>query len=71
MYPSRVISDQYEAVDVELDDGSLHSGMVVEDSEAGLTLIDAGGNRLDLDRSSIRSRSRRPCQSCPRACSTR
>ncbi len=55
MYPSRVISDQYEAVDIELDDGSLHSGMVVEDSGTGLTLIDAGGNRLDLDRSSIRS----------------
>ncbi|MCY3964580.1 MAG: HEAT repeat domain-containing protein [Acidobacteria bacterium] len=56
MYPSRVISDQYQAVDVELDDGSFHSGMVVEDGETGLTLIDAGGNRLDLDRSSIRSR---------------
>lgn len=55
MYPSRVISDQYRAVDVELDDGRLHSGMVVEDSETGLTLIDAGGNRLDLERSSIRS----------------
>lgn len=55
MYPSRVISDQYQAVDVELDDGGFHSGMVVEDSETGLTLIDTGGNRLDLDRSRIRS----------------
>lgn len=55
MFPSRVISDQYQAVDVELDDGSLHSGMVVEDTAARLTLIDAGGNRLDLDRSRIRS----------------
>ena len=55
MYPSRVISDQYRAVDVELDDGNLHSGMVVEESETRLTLIDAGGNRLDLDRSRIRS----------------
>ena len=56
MFPSRVISDQYQAVDVELDDGSLHSGMVVEDTAARLTLIDAGGNRLDLDRSRIRRR---------------
>ncbi len=55
MFPSRVVSDQYQAVDVELDDGSLHSGMVVEDAEARLTLIDAGGNRLDLDRSRIRT----------------
>ncbi len=55
MFPSRVISDQYQAVDVELDDGSVHSGMVVEDTAARLTLIDAGGNRLDLDRSRIRS----------------
>ena len=55
MFPSRVISDQYQAVDVELDDGSFHSGMVVEDAATRLTLIDAGGNRLDLDRSRIRS----------------
>ncbi len=55
MFPSRVISDQYQALDVELDDGSLHSGMVVEDTAARLTLIDAGGNRLDLDRARIRS----------------
>ncbi len=54
MFPSRVISDQYQAVDVELDDGSLHSGMVVEDTPARLTLIDAGGNRLDLERSRVR-----------------
>lgn len=56
MFPSRVISDQYQAVDVVLDDGSLHSGMVVEDTARRLTLIDAGANRLDLDKSRIRSR---------------
>ena len=55
MFPSRVISDQYQAVDVELDGGSLHSGMVVEDAAERLTLIDAGGNRLDLDKSRVRT----------------
>lgn len=56
MFPSRVISDQYQAVDVELDDGSLHSGMVVEDTAGRLTLINANGDRLDLDKGRIRSR---------------
>jgi putative heme-binding domain-containing protein len=56
MFPSRVISDQYQAVDVELDDGSLHSGMVVEDAAGRLTLINANGDRLDLDKARIRSR---------------
>jgi len=55
MYPSRVISDQYQAVDVELEDGSLHSGMVVEDTAERLTLIDANGGRLDFARDRIRS----------------
>ncbi|MDE2924708.1 MAG: hypothetical protein OYL92_05230 [Acidobacteriota bacterium] len=56
MFPSRVISDQYQAVDVELDDGGLHSGMVVEDTAERLTLINANGDRLDLDKARIRSR---------------
>lgn len=56
MFPSRVVSDQYQAVDVELDDGSLHSGMVVEDTAARLTLIDANGDRHDLDKARIASR---------------
>ncbi len=56
MFPSRVISDQYRAVDVELDDGSRHSGMVVDDSSRRLTLIDAAGGRLDLDPARIRRR---------------
>ena len=56
MFPSRVISDQYQAVDVELDDGSLHSGMVVEDAAERLTLVNANGDRLDLDKARLRSR---------------
>ena len=56
MFPSRVISDQYQAVDVELEDGALHSGMVVEDTAERLTLINANGDRLDLDKARIRNR---------------
>ncbi len=56
MFPSRVISDQYQAVDVELEDGALHSGMVVEDTVERLTLINANGDRLDLDKARIRNR---------------
>ena len=54
--PSKVISDQYGAVDVELEDGSFHSGMVVDESLSTLILITANGERVALEKSSIASR---------------
>jgi putative heme-binding domain-containing protein len=54
--PSKVISDQYGAVDVELQDGGFHSGMVVDESRSALTLITANGERVPLEKSTIASR---------------
>ncbi len=65
MYPSRVVSDQYQAVDVELDDGAFHTGMVVEDTDDRLILVDANGERLDLDRGRIRSETPSPLSIMP------
>ena len=56
MYPSKVISDQYTAVDVETRDGSFHSGMVVTDEPDELGLITANGERVTLDPADVASR---------------
>jgi putative heme-binding domain-containing protein len=56
MYPSRVISDQYTGVDVEMKDGELHTGMVVSETPFTLTLISSLGERMDLRKRKIRER---------------
>ncbi|MEE2778743.1 MAG: HEAT repeat domain-containing protein, partial [Acidobacteriota bacterium] len=56
MYPSKVISDQYSAVDVETRGGDFHSGMIVGDDDDSLTLITANGERVELAASNIQSR---------------
>lgn len=55
VYPSKVISDQYTSVEVTLDDGQVHSGMVVGESDRRLILISANGQRLRLRKSKIQS----------------
>ena len=56
VYPSRVISDQYSALRVELRDGQSYVGMHAAESEEDLTLITAIGERLVLDKHEIVSR---------------
>lgn len=56
MYPSRVISDQYSAVDVELRDGTFITGMIAGENENTLTLITTQGVREELRKSRIVSR---------------
>ena len=56
MYPSRVISDQYSAVDVELRDGRFITGMIAGENENTLTLITTLGVREELRKSRIVSR---------------
>ncbi len=56
VYPSRVISDQYSALRIELRDGQSYVGMHAAESEADLTLITATGERLVLDKREIVSR---------------
>lgn len=55
-YPSRVISDQYQAVDVELKDGEFYSGMIADETDSTLTLIDPRGTRIDIAKSNIERR---------------
>ncbi len=56
MYPSKVISDQYTAVDVELKDGNFYTGMVMGENNRNLTLLTASGERVDLKKKDIAKR---------------
>lgn len=53
MYPSKVISDQYQGLEVELDDLSSVTGMVVGENDDTLTLITVSGERVEIPRKSI------------------
>ena len=57
MYPSKVVSDQYTGVDVEMKDGEFYSGMVAGETPLKLTLITAAGERVELRKRDIRDRS--------------
>ena len=52
MYPSKVISDQYSAVQVEVDDDVV-IGMFADETDETLTLIDATGQRIDIPKRDI------------------
>ncbi len=56
MFPSKVVSDQYTAVDVELKDLSTVTGMMVSENDATLTLITVLGERVDIAKSEIESK---------------
>lgn len=56
MFPSKVVSDQYVAIEVELDDFSTILGMLAGETDDTLTLIDVNGNRKDIVKSTITSR---------------
>jgi len=53
MFPSRVISDQYIGVDLELDDFSTVTGMVVTETDTTLSLIQVDGVPIEIDKSMI------------------
>ena len=53
MYPSRVISDQYTAVVVDLKNNETVTGMVAGESELKLILITVSGERMELDKNDI------------------
>ncbi len=53
MYPSRVISDQYTGVVVDLKDNETVTGMVAGESDSSLILITANGERIELDKQEI------------------
>ncbi|MBX3176076.1 MAG: DUF1080 domain-containing protein [Candidatus Hydrogenedentes bacterium] len=58
MYPSRVVSDQYEGVEVELDDFTTVSGMLAGENAERLTLITLQGERVDIPKASIELRTK-------------
>jgi len=53
MYPSKVVSDQYVALDIEMKDGSFFSGMPVSETDSMLTIMTPSGERKDLKKSDI------------------
>ena len=55
MYPSKVISDQYSAVQVEIENDVV-IGMLADETDDRLTLIDATGQRIDIPKGDILDR---------------
>lgn len=56
MFPSKVISDQYKAVDLDLSDFTTVSGMLAEESDESLSIITIEGKRMDIPKSQIDKR---------------
>ena len=54
--PSKVISDQYIGLEIELNDLSTVTGMMVTEDDKTLTVIDATGKRVDIPKADIESR---------------
>jgi len=58
MYPSKVVSDQYITVELELDDFTDIVGMVVGENDETLTIITMEGNRVEINKETIVERRR-------------
>ncbi len=56
MYPSKVVSDQYTGVEVELNDFSTVTGMVASEDTRTLTVITITGERVVIPKRSIAKR---------------
>ncbi|GMV99571.1 MAG: hypothetical protein AMXMBFR84_07100 [Candidatus Hydrogenedentota bacterium] len=56
MYPSKVVSDQYTGVELDLDDFSTVTGMVLTENDDTLTVITVDGVRQDIPKKSIAER---------------
>lgn len=56
MYPSKVISDQYQAVNVDLTNNDTINGMLASESDTVLSLINAAGERIDIPKDQIKDR---------------
>jgi putative heme-binding domain-containing protein len=53
MYPSKVISDQYTGLELELEDFTNVTGMVVGENDESITLITVDGKRVEIPRTDI------------------
>ena len=52
-FPSRVVSDQYQGLLVQNQDGRVWSGRVVEDAPAHIVLLPADGQKMKIERDEI------------------
>ena len=56
MFPSKVISDQYTALIVEASGQEPATGMLADETEETLTLIDASGERIEIPKNLVTDR---------------
>jgi putative heme-binding domain-containing protein len=56
MFPSKVISDQYTALIVEASGPEPMTGMLADENDETLTLIDASGERIEIPTNLITDR---------------
>ena len=56
MFPSRVISDQYTALNLQMLDGTKITGMLTGEDDMTLTLINASGEVRNLPKNKIKGR---------------
>ena len=56
MFPSRVISDQYTALNLQMLDGTKITGMLTGEDDTILTLINASGEVRNLPKNKIKGR---------------
>ena len=53
LHPSEVISSQYRAKQVLTTDGKIHIGLVTEDNEDLIVMLDSKGDKISIDRDEI------------------
>lgn len=53
MYPSKVISDQYQSTIVDLKNNDTQSGMIAADTDTTLTLITPTGEKIEINKADI------------------
>ena len=56
MYPSKVISDQYQSVVVDLKNNDTQSGLLAGETDTTLTLITPTGEKIDINKADIAER---------------
>ncbi len=53
VFPSRVVSDQYQGLLVQNQDGRIYSGRVLEDAPDHITLLPADGQKMRIERDEV------------------
>jgi putative heme-binding domain-containing protein len=53
MYPSKVVSDQYRATDIEMKDGNFYTGLIMGENGRSVTVLTLKGERMELKKKDI------------------